>query len=97
MGRRRATITVETRQVTVVRRRGQSLKGWCSACAAEVQMLTPEGAAQLLATTPRAIYRRVENGDLHFVESGSGALLICCVSAVNIEQTLAPHRKPKPR
>ncbi len=80
MGRRRATITVETRQVTLVHRRGRSLKFWCPACAAEVQMVTPEQAAELLATTPRAIYRRVENGDLHFVEIESGALLICCAS-----------------
>lgn len=79
--RRRATITVETRQVTlVVRRRGGSLKAWCQSCAAEVEMLTPEQTAQMLATTPRAIYRRVERGDLHFVETESGALLICRAS-----------------
>ena len=40
-------------------------------------MVTPENAAQLCSMTPRAIYQRIENGELHFTETGSRELLVC--------------------
>jgi excisionase family DNA binding protein len=40
-------------------------------------MVTPEDAARLLGTSPRAIYRLVESGGLHFIEIDSGGLLVC--------------------
>jgi predicted site-specific integrase-resolvase len=43
-------------------------------------MVTPERAAEILKIKPRAIYRQVERGELHFVETGAGELLICCSS-----------------
>jgi len=41
-------------------------------------MVTPERAAQLRRTTARAIYRRVELGELHYAEFDNGQLMICC-------------------
>jgi hypothetical protein len=52
-------------------------------------MVTPESAAEMLTTTPRAIYRQVESGDLHFVEAGGGELLICS------EALKARERRPE--
>jgi hypothetical protein len=43
-------------------------------------MITPEQAACLSGLAPRAIYRRVENGELHFTEIDSGGLLVCADS-----------------
>jgi len=40
-------------------------------------MYLPEHAAVVGQTTTREIYRRVESGDLHFVETREGELLIC--------------------
>jgi hypothetical protein len=40
-------------------------------------MLTPEAAAAFTGVSPRAIYRCVENGELHFIDTSDGALLIC--------------------
>lgn len=40
-------------------------------------MYLPEHAAAVSRTTPRDIYRRVESGELHFVETRDGELLIC--------------------
>jgi len=40
-------------------------------------MVTPERAARLCGTAPRAIYRRIEAGDLHFAEAANGFLLVC--------------------
>jgi hypothetical protein len=43
-------------------------------------MVTPERAAELLKTNPRAIYQRIETGKVHFVEAGGGEVLICSES-----------------
>jgi len=43
-------------------------------------MLTVEAAAAITGTTPRTIYRRMEEGKLHFVESNSGLVLVCSES-----------------
>ena len=79
MKRKKSTVvTIETHKLTVVRPLREPINAWCEQCAAESQMLTPENAATLLGVAPREIYRRVENGALHFLESANGALLICC-------------------
>ena len=46
----------------------------------DVPMATPEVAAGIYGMTQRMIYRRVEAGDAHFVESPNGFLLICLAS-----------------
>ncbi len=79
--KRRTVITIETRQLTVIRRRHRTLVlAWCERCGRRVEMLMPEQAASLSNARPRAIYRRVESGELHFVETGTGLLLICSAS-----------------
>jgi hypothetical protein len=40
-------------------------------------MVTPEYAAQLCSTTPRAIYQRIEHDGLHFMETSQGDLFVC--------------------
>ena len=66
-----------TRSVTVVRATTEPIDFWCEVCGATVAMVTPERAAEMLMTNTRAIYRRVEIGDVHFAEAGAGELLIC--------------------
>ena len=73
----RTEITVERRQRTVVRMRRGPRAAWCEGCAGLVPMLTPDEAAALAGTTAREIFRRVEAGELHFLETADGALLIC--------------------
>jgi hypothetical protein len=63
--------------MSVIRSAQSAIDLWCADCAAVVAMVTPERTAQLLGTTPREIYRRIENGELHFAESESGLLLVC--------------------
>jgi len=76
--RKRAIVTVETRSVSVIRPASEAIELWCQDCAAIVPMVTPECAAQLERTTVRAVYRRVEQGALHYEESDNGQLMICC-------------------
>ncbi len=40
-------------------------------------MLTPDEAAAVSLTTTRSIFRRVEEGNLHFLEGEGGRLLVC--------------------
>ena len=49
-------------------------------CSAEVRLVTPEEAARLAGVSVREIYRRVEAGRVHFIETGQGVLLICIES-----------------
>ncbi len=71
-------ITIETHRLIVARPLNQPINAWCKDCRAEVKMTTPEQVAILLSTTPREIYRRIENGSLHFIETDEGELFVCC-------------------
>jgi hypothetical protein len=73
-------VTIESRERTTIRRGGQSLVTWCEQCCADVLMVTPNEAAVLSSTDTRAIFRRVEAGEIHFIEGEGGTLLVCANS-----------------
>ena len=75
--REKLIITAETIQRTTIRWRHTPTVAWCEECAAQVSMLTTSEAAAITRTTVRAIFRRVEAGELHFVEPAGGELLVC--------------------
>ncbi|HEY7544820.1 MAG TPA: hypothetical protein VID27_08050 [Blastocatellia bacterium] len=72
-------ITIEKRERVTIRLRGQRII-WCDGCAAQANMILPEEAAHLAQTTARAIFRRVEAGEVHFLEAEGGVLFICIAS-----------------
>lgn len=74
--KKRMEITLEIDRVTVVSKR-KSPVIWCEGCAALVGMVTVDEAAERERTSSRAIYRRVEAGQLHFAETPEGHLFIC--------------------
>lgn len=78
--RRRTEITVETRQLLIVRRRGGSICAWCKGCLSEVRMITASEAAAFAGVSPRTIYRWIEEAKLHFSEDPGGSLWICANS-----------------
>jgi len=73
-------VTVEARERTTIRRGARQMIAWCDQCGAEVSMVTPNEAAALAGTEARAIFRALESGEVHFIETGEGALLICAQS-----------------
>jgi protein-arginine kinase activator protein McsA len=81
--RQKTVITVETFQRTTVRSRRKAKFAWCEQCAAETAMLAPDEAAAFLQTTARQIFRLTEAGEVHFLETESGALLVCRNSCQN--------------
>lgn len=74
-------LTVETRETYVAqRRRRKSVPVWCDGCGCVRPMLAPEAAAQAAGLKMREVYRRIEAGQVHFVESVTGELLVCMAS-----------------
>lgn len=73
----KTVITVETLQRTTVHNRRITRIAWCERCAADTVMLAPDEAAAHLQTTARAIFRLTEAGEIHFLETESGSLLVC--------------------
>jgi hypothetical protein len=76
---KRMEIRMEEHEITIIRTR-RKWTAFCESCRAKVVMLPPEAAAILAQSTSRRIFRRVEAGELHFLETREGALLVCCRS-----------------
>lgn len=74
--KKRTEITIEIDRVRLVNSR-KSPAIWCDPCAALVRMLTVDEAAAVAGESSRAVYRRVETGELHFAETPEGRLFIC--------------------
>ncbi len=76
----KTVITIETRQRILIRQNRRSIFVWCGQCAAESLMVSTNEAATLVNTTARDVFRRVDAGNVHFLETEGGTLLICCKS-----------------
>lgn len=74
--RKRVEITVET-SLLIVRRSTSRTPVWCTACSSPVRSVTPGEAAALAGVSERTVYRWVEAGRLHFMETAEQALVIC--------------------
>jgi RNA polymerase sigma factor (sigma-70 family) len=85
-------ITIETHRTFIVRRRPQLTPAWCAGCAAVVSFTSPEDAAQITGGSRRDIYRAIEAGQLHFIETTDRSLRVCLASLLpEASVTLAPQ------
>jgi hypothetical protein len=80
MSAKQTKITIETREVWIVRRPGKVERAWCVSCAAWVEMVTPEEAAHLTNSGVRVIFRWIEQARLHFSETPAGNVMLCLPS-----------------
>lgn len=78
--KRRIEITVEKRRLVVMKRGRAPVLCWCADCDGQVAMLTPDQAAAIANVSSRTIYRRVEAGEMHYLETAEGHLLVCANS-----------------
>lgn len=83
MTRTTTRITIETERLLVMNQ-GRSLYSLCSACGNEVRMITIDQAATLAQVSSLEIYREVEAGMLHFLETTEGSVLICFNSLIGL-------------
>ena len=74
---RTTEIVIETHQVFRIRRPLRIAPIWCADCAMQSEMVAPELAASIVHVNTRAIYRRVEAGQIHYFETPTGNLLVC--------------------
>jgi hypothetical protein len=54
-----------------------SARRWCNDCGTAKQMLTPDLAALISGTHLRTLFRWIESGDIHFVETPEGNVFLC--------------------
>jgi excisionase family DNA binding protein len=85
--KRRTEITVETKEVIVLRLRTSSVRAWCEPCAEQVKMITVDEAAAVAEVTARTIYRWVETQRVHFTETPDGQLFICFNSLLELTKS----------
>jgi hypothetical protein len=87
---RRVEITVEREVVSVEYVPTANVMAWCEQCGKDVLMLTAEAAAVEVKTSPREIYRWLDESKLHFQESPGGTVFVCS------ESLKRPPRKELP-
>jgi hypothetical protein len=81
---RHIEISVEHEVVSIRSQMGQGQAALCEECGHQVNMLSPQAAAEFAGTTPRKIYRWIEERKIHFVESASGKILVCSESLASV-------------
>lgn len=72
----RTEITIETREVMVMKRRGSLFESWCRDCGEQTGMVRLEEAA-LAGVNLQAICRQLDAHKVHLVELADGVKLIC--------------------
>lgn len=79
----KTTITVNRERLLLITPRRGRIKSWCKKCDAQVILMGIAEAAVTVNITQRSLFRRIEAGDLHFVETGERAVLVCLTSLTN--------------
>jgi hypothetical protein len=73
---RRTEITIKTERSISIKS-SRALTALCEQCGRQVQMFTPGQAALISGLSSRVVYHRVEMGEVHFMETVEGLLLVC--------------------
>jgi hypothetical protein len=76
---RRMQITVETDEVTIIRRH-HARRTWCRECAREVEVVGMAEAGTLAGMTQRALRDYAKMQGWHLADAGDGTLLLCLES-----------------
>lgn len=84
MEQRKTEIFIQTRERIFVRNGSPAEQIFCQLCDTETALLMPERAAVALNMTTREIYRRIESGRVHFIETTDGLTLVCRQSLANL-------------
>ena len=85
MKRKRTEITIEIDELICVAPPNHLTRlARCPDCGAEVLMLMPQEAARIAQVSVRDINRSVEAGQVHFLETAEGLLLVCMNSLATL-------------
>ena len=81
--KQKTEITFEVEETIILRQSGNRLEAFCPQCQALVEMLTPQLAAAVSKTTIREIFRLIESGGLHFMETDE---IRVCLNSLSAEK-----------
>ncbi|NNE66446.1 MAG: hypothetical protein HKN33_07750 [Pyrinomonadaceae bacterium] len=87
---RRQTINEERQVAIALDGRNESVEA-CSRCKKRSLMFLPDIVSVILQMSTREIYRRIEAGTAHFVESDDQQLLVC-IRSLDQEFEIAAHK-----
>ena len=83
---RKTEINIELKETVAYRRRDEKFEAHCPQCRKLVEMTTPLTAARLANSTEREIYRLVEAGEIHFIETDR--ILVCLNSLTELKNNV---------
>jgi len=86
--KQKTEIEIELSETVAYSRRNEWFEAFCPECQSPVEMCTPQIAAILTRSTEREIYRLVETGEIHFIETDG--VLICLNSLINFKKAESP-------
>lgn len=73
-------MTVQTREIVVVHRHLPRTLRFCPECRKTLWMVSSDEARQLAGISTRTLYRWLESGRLHYVETPTGDVRVCLES-----------------
>jgi hypothetical protein len=74
----RTEITIETHETTIIRvSMRQTVNAFCEICRTTHKHFSVRRAAAILRLSETAIFRLVEDGQVHSTENAAGALFVC--------------------
>ena len=75
---RRRQIQIETHEIMIVRKRGNSAVGYCNVCQSMVTTLSLDETVVLLRGSVESVLELTNGDEIHFTEkTGSGLPMIC--------------------
>lgn len=92
--RHRTEIIIETDRMYVLRKRRNPSHALCVECERPSKMVPPDEVLDVSGLRSRAIYRAVETGKVHFIETPEGSVLICLNSLSLLTNRAFPSNVP---
>lgn len=84
--KQKTEIEIELSETIAYSRRAEKFEAYCPQCQALVEMAVPQVAAILTQSNEREIYRLVETGKIHFIETDR--VLVCLNSIIKFAKNL---------
>ena len=81
---------IEVNETFAYSSRGERFENFCPDCKCMAEMATPQLAGVLAHATEREIYKLVEAGDVHFVETDR---VLVCLNSLLGHPNLTPNKE----
>lgn len=87
--KKRLEIVWETHEITTISFKGNySARVFCQSCQSDAPHLTVSEAASVANISEAAVFRLAEAGEIHYLETEAGALLVCRNSFAALEKEI---------